>query len=112
MFTEKNGATIAKLKSLYEANRTRYVSTLTLYEVYKLTLAHEGRAVASLRIASIRREFKNVDVNPEIAIRGAEISHKLKVPMADALIMATSNYLRVKCVTDDPHFTEVERTWI
>jgi hypothetical protein len=32
--------------------------------------------------------------------------------MADSLIMATSKSLRVSCVTDDPHFTEVKRVWI
>ncbi len=65
--------------------------------------------------ANIRSLLKSLPVLAKcgvIAIMGAEISHKLKVPMADALNMATSNYLRVRCVTDEPHFTEVERTWI
>lgn len=44
--------------------------------------------------------------------RGTRFSAKLRIPMGDALIMATAKKLQVACVTDDPHFTEISRVWV
>ena len=92
--------------------KSAYVSSITLYEIYKQTLANEDRTVAKLRVGTIVREFEIVDVDSQIAESGADISHRLRVPMADALIMATSRQFNLPCVTDDPHFAEVKRVWI
>ncbi len=83
-----------------------------MYEIYKQTLANEDRTVAKLRVGTIVSEFEIIDVDSQIAENGADISHRLRVPMADALIMATSKRFNLPCVTDDPHFTEVKRVWI
>ena len=80
--------------------------------MFKLTLASEGRTLAKLRVDTIVKEFNVVGVDSEIAEAGAEISHRLKIPMADAFIMATATRLQIICVTDDPHFTEVKPIWI
>jgi predicted nucleic acid-binding protein len=80
--------------------------------VFKLTLATDGKTVAKLRVNTIEKEFNIIEVDSEIAEEGAEISHRLKIPMADALIMATAKRLQLPCVTDDPHFTEVKRIWV
>jgi len=112
VFTTKDQGSIAKLKGILGETKTPYVSTISIYEVYKLTTAHDGRAVADLRVDTIKKQFKMVNVDSEIAEEGARISHKSKVPMADALIMATAKQLRVPCVTDDPHFTEVKKVWV
>ena len=61
---------------------------------------------------SIANEYEVIEVDSEIAEEGASISHRLRIPMADSLIMATAKQLHLSCVTDDPHFTEVKRTWI
>jgi predicted nucleic acid-binding protein len=68
--------------------------------------------VAELRARTIANEYTIADVSAQIAEEGARISHRLRIPMADSLIMATAKSLRVPCVTDDPHFTEVKRVWI
>lgn len=112
VFTGKDSEYVKKLKALFETSRTRFASSISLYEVYKLTLAQEGKTVADLRTTTIKKQLTIVDVNSEIAEEGARISHKLKVPMADALIMATAKRLRVPCVTDDPHFREVRKVWV
>lgn len=112
VFTSKSGDETKELKALYEKSKSAFASSITIYEVYKLTLAGEGRTVAKLRADTIEKEFNVIDVDSDIAEQGAEISHKLGVPMADALIMATSKRLRLPCVTDDPHFTEVKKVWI
>lgn len=111
VFTARDGSTTNALRTIFDESKTAYASAISIYEVYKLTLEHEDKAVAQLRAAAIEREFVVVDVDAEIAKEGARINHKLRVPMADALIMATAKRLRVPCVTDDPHFTEVKRVW-
>ena len=57
VFTSKSGETTDKLKSLFEKSKTAYASSVSIYEVYKLTHANEERAVAKLRTATIRRDF-------------------------------------------------------
>ncbi len=112
VFTTKDPDYLKKLRTLLETSKARFASSISLYEVYKLTLSHEEKTVADLRTNTIKKQFKIVDVNPEIAEEGAKISHRLRTPMADALIMATARKLRVPCVTDDPHFTDVKRIWV
>ena len=112
VFTTKDPDYLKKLRTLLETSKARLASSVSLYEVYKLTLNHEEKAVADLRTNTIKKQFKIVDVNSEIAEEGAKISHRLRTPMADSLIMTTAKRLRVPCVTDDPHFTDVKRIWV
>lgn len=111
VFTSRDPEYVKKLRTVFEVSKTRFASSISIYEVYKLTLAQEGKTVADLRTTTMRKQFATVDVNAEIAEEGARISHKLNVPMADALIMATAKTLRLPCVTDDPHFTAVKKVW-
>ena len=112
VFTGKDQGFLKKLRALLQGSKAAFASSISIYEIYKLTLAHEGKTVADLRVTTISKEFTVVDVSSEIAEEGARIGHRLRVPMADALIMATARRLNVPCVTDDPHFTEVKRIWI
>jgi len=112
VFTSKNPELLNKLRNIFDGSKTAYASSISLYEVYKLTISQEDRTVADLRVDSIKNEFAIIDVDPEIAEEAARISHRVKVPMADALIMATARKLRVPCATDDPHFTEIKRVWV
>ncbi len=112
VFTSKNPEFVNKLRSIFEGSKTALASSISLYEVYKLSIGQEDHTVAEIRVNSIKKEFTIVDVDPEIAEEAARISHRVKVPMADALIMATARKLRVPCATDDPHFTEVKRIWV
>jgi len=111
VFTEKDDDFLKELRIILRNSKRAFASSMSIYEVYKLTLANEGRTVADLRTTTIKRDFTIVNVSPEIAEEGARISHSLKVPMADSLIMATAKQLCVPCVTDDPHFTEVKKVW-
>jgi predicted nucleic acid-binding protein len=112
IFSSKDEETTNKLKSLLDRSKSAYVSSITIYEVFKLTLASEDKTTAKLRVNTIANEYEVIDVDPEIAEEGASISHRLRIPMADSLIMATAKQLHLACVTDDPHFTEVKRIWI
>ena len=112
VFTSKDPETTRKLKAIFDKAKAAFASSVSIYEIYKQTIEHDDKMVAELRSRTIANEYTIVDVNAEIAEEGAKISHRLRIPMADSLIMATAKRLRVPCVTDDPHFTEVKRVWI
>ncbi len=112
IFRSKDRRTVRELRAIYDRADTTYVSSISIYEVYKQTIESEDMSVADVRVTTMENEFDIMDVDAEIAAEGARISHRLRIPMADSLIMATAKRLRVSCVTDDPHFTEVKRTWI
>lgn len=112
VFTSKSPEYVKKLRGIFDDSRNAFASSITLYEVYKLSISQEDRTVTEVRVNSIKKEFTIVNVDPEIAEEAARISHRVKVPMTDALIMSTARKLRVPCATDDPHFTEVKRIWV
>jgi predicted nucleic acid-binding protein len=89
------------------ASKTKYVSVITLHEIYRLTLGKEGRQTAELRVSLISKDFNVIDVDPDIALKAAEIRHGSSMPMADSLIAATCLSLNLACVSDDPHFARV-----
>ena len=47
--------------------RKRYVSAIVVHEIYKLTLAREGRETAKLRVALLIKDFKVIPVDDQIA---------------------------------------------
>jgi predicted nucleic acid-binding protein len=112
VFASRDQQTTNKLRDLFDRSKSPCASAITIYEVSKLALATEGKDVANLRVSTIERDFDVVDVDSEVAEEGALISHRLRIPMADSLIMATSKRLHLPCVTDDPHFSEVKTVWI
>lgn len=120
-FASPDSDTHRGLLRLMERYRPRLVSTITLYEIYKLSLEREGKETAETRIARMRKEFGVIPVDDSIAIRGAQLKHAAKVrsnedvPMADSLIAATSIVSKAICITDSPHFDKiplVRRKWI
>jgi len=112
IFTSRDRETTSKLRTMFQKSRAAYVSAITIYEIFKLTVANEDKATAKLRVSAIANDYEVINVDLEIAEEGASLSHRLRIPMADSLIMATAKQLHLSCVTDDPHFTEVKRVWI
>jgi predicted nucleic acid-binding protein len=93
----------------------KYISTIVIHEVYRLTLAREGRETAALRVTLLKQDFKVVPVTAEIAEVSAELRHRHKLSMGDSMIAATASSLKALCISDDPHFKrikEIKTTWI
>jgi predicted nucleic acid-binding protein len=88
-------------------NKAKYVSVITLHEIYRLTLRKEGRDTAQLRVSLISKDFEVVDVDRAVAVKAAEMRHGSSLPMADSLIAATCLTLKAACVSDDPHFARI-----
>jgi predicted nucleic acid-binding protein len=102
-------------KDLVTKNKDRYVSAVTLHELYLLELTRRGREIAKLRVQGVQDAFRIAAVNARIAIDAAEIRTKYRIPMGDSLIAATCQAIRAQCVTDDPHLTgmkEIKTRWL
>lgn len=87
---------------------SRYVSSVTVYELYKLTIQVEDKQTAELRAALLRDDFRIVNVDWGIAKAAGLLWNKYRVPMADAIIAATAMHLKATCVTNDPHLEEMK----
>ncbi len=96
---------VRKLKSELQENKRRFVSVITIHEIYRITLEEEGREVAKIRSAAIERDFEVIDVDPEIATESAEIkvAQGRDFPLADSIIGATAKLRKLVCFTDDEH---------
>ena len=53
--TEQNPESVKRLRRLFEGSKDRFASSINLYEVYRLSLAQEGREVAELRTRVMKR---------------------------------------------------------
>ena len=107
-----------KLAQRIREEKTRsekFISTVVIHEVYRLTIQREGRETAMLRIALLKQDFKVIPVTAEIAEISAELRQKHQLSMGDSMIAATASSLKALCVSDDPHFKrikEIKTTWI
>jgi len=105
-----------KSKKLIEkTTKERFISSIVLHEIYKLTLKKEGRETAKLRTTLLEQDYKVVDVNANLAKSSAELRLKYDMSMADSIIAATALFLKAPCISDDPHFKavkEIKTEWI
>jgi predicted nucleic acid-binding protein len=88
---------------------------VVIHEVYQLALSREGREVARLKIATLLSVFEVIPVDNQIAQISAELRQKYQLSMGDSMIAATALALKAVCISDDPHFeqiNEIETSWI
>jgi predicted nucleic acid-binding protein len=96
-------------------DRKKFISTVVIYELYRLTLLWEEKETAMLRVTLLKKEFQAVPVDDQIAQVSAELHQKYKLSMDDSMIAATAYILSAVCFSDDPHFEqikEIKTTWI
>lgn len=104
-----------KIRSELTSTLSRYISSVTIYEICKLSLETEGRQTADLRAELLKQDFTVVNVDWAIAKEAALVWKKYQVPMADAIIAATAIRMKAPCVTNDEHFhkmKELKSRWV
>jgi predicted nucleic acid-binding protein len=62
-----------QIRSELRARTRKYVSAMTIHEVYRISLEDEGRDVARIRKSAIEKDFEIIDVDSDIAAESAEI---------------------------------------
>lgn len=99
---------LKQLKQELRNTRERLVSTVTIYETYRINQKREGRDVADLRSETIRRDFKVIPLTYGISVDAARTGAQQNIPMADCVIAATATKHAVPVITDDPHFKDIK----
>lgn len=92
--------------SIHDVDRL-IVPTICIYEVFKRLLVErdEDSALLSVGLMSHGRE---VELDRKIASNAAQISHELKLAMADSVILATARAFNATLWTQDEHFKDIE----
>jgi toxin FitB len=97
----------ADLFALYfEGERILFVPAIVLYEVRKILLLRESKALADIFVSEALRRVV-VPVSEAIALTAAVASIDHHLAMADAIIYATAQYHRAQLITSDTHFANL-----
>jgi predicted nucleic acid-binding protein len=83
------------------------VSSINVYEVFKRILQQRNNE-AALQAVAIMHQSKIIDVTPSIAMAAAKISHEMKLPMADSLILVTAHEQHAILWTQDADFKGIQ----
>ncbi len=83
------------------------VPSVVLYEVFKRILQQRSeeaghQAVVQMRLGRI------VDLNAELALYAAQLSHAFKLPLADSIILATARTHDATLWTQDADFEQID----
>jgi predicted nucleic acid-binding protein len=81
--------------------------TCSLFEVYKRVLIEKNRSDA-LEAIAIMKEGRVIDLDDSLALDAAELSYKMKLPLADSIILATAIANNATLWTQDAHFKGLE----
>ena len=110
-----DNATLERTRSHIRSKEPKYISSVTIHEVYKLSLEKEGKEVATTRANLLEKDFEVIAVEAAVARKSAELRSKYRIPMADSMVAASAEIFRLNCVSDDPHLgqvKEIEVRWI
>jgi predicted nucleic acid-binding protein len=86
---------------------TVLIPTISLFEVYKRVLIEKDRNDA-LEAVAIMKEGRVIDLDDNLALVAAELSHEFKLPLADSIILATARINDATLWTQDAHFKGLE----
>lgn len=84
------------------------VPTVSLYEVFKRILQQRSESDALQAVATMQ-QGEIIDLTATLALSAANISHSLKIPMADSIVYATARLFQAELWTQDEHFKGLER---
>ena len=114
LYNSKDESLKRKIR-LEKERKEKVVSAVVIHELYKLSLANEGREIAKLKILYLKQDFEVVPVDDKIAEVSAELRQKYQLSMGDSMIAATALMLNAVCISDDPHFQqikEIKTSWL
>jgi predicted nucleic acid-binding protein len=83
------------------------VPTLCILEVFKRVLQQRGED-AALQAAALMQQGQVIDLDSGTAVTAAKIGHEMKLPLADAVIVATSRIHHAVIWTQDSDLKDVE----
>lgn len=90
-----------------EDTKNLLVPVICIYEVFKRIRQQSGVNEAQQHIGDMKLGTV-IEINESIALSAAKISHDLKLPMADSLILASARANNAILWTQDEHFKDIE----
>lgn len=98
-----NGSNANFFARIIEDTDEVLVPTISLFEVFKRVLIEKNRNDA-LEAVAIMKDGRIIDLDESLALVAAELSHELKLPLADSIILATARAHNATLWTQDAHF--------
>jgi predicted nucleic acid-binding protein len=89
-----------------EATAGLLVPTVSLYEVFKRVLQQRGEGEA-LQAVAVMQQGRIVELSGTLALAAARLSLDLRLPMADAIMLATARAWDATLWTQDSDFAAV-----
>jgi len=82
------------------------VPSISILEVFKRVLQQRGED-AALQVAAMMQLGRVVELDTAIALRAARLSHELRLPLADSVILATARRFEATLWTQDRAFEAI-----
>lgn len=98
--------------SLLGEEASLVVPAITIFEVFQWVLREHGEAEA-IQAAAVMQRGTVVDLDSRLALAAAQLSHSLRLPMADSIILATARDHQARLHTMDSDFRGIaDVEWI
>jgi len=101
VFTD--GSQASRFLDVLDAESALIVPAISILEVFKWVLREHSEAQAIQAVAAMQRG-QVVNLDSSLAIAAAQLSHSLRLPMADSIILATARIHQARIYTMDTDF--------
>ena len=101
-----NGPLAGRFLALLEVEDNLVVSAISILEVFKWVLREHSEAQA-IQAAAVMQRGLVVDLDSRLAIAAAQLSHALRLPMVDSIILATARAHQARLYTLDADFKDL-----
>jgi len=101
LFTD--GPQAERFLAVLQAEEALVIPAISILEVFKWILGEHSEAQAIQAVAVMQRGLV-VDLDTQLAIAAAQLSHALRLPMAGSIILATARCHQARLYTMDADF--------
>jgi predicted nucleic acid-binding protein len=101
-----NGPLADRFLALLEVEENLVVPAISILEVFKWVMREHSEAQA-IQAAAVMQRGLVVDLDSRLAIAAAQLSHALRLPMADSIILATARAHQARLYTLDADFKDL-----
>jgi predicted nucleic acid-binding protein len=101
-----NGSLADRFLAFLDVEDNLVVPAISILEVFKWVLREHSEAQA-IQAAAVMQLGLVVDLDSRLAIAAAQLSHALRLPMADSIILATARAHQARLNTLDADFKDL-----
>ncbi len=101
-----NGPLTDRFLAVLETEASLVVPAISILEVFKWVLREHSEALA-IQAGAVMQRGLVVDLDSRLAIAAAQLSHTLRLPMADSIILATARAHQAMLYTMDADFMDL-----